>query len=213
MKLVESHPIVIEAWGPQACFSMPQMPTERMTYPIMTPSAARGLLQSIYWHPQFQFEIQEIEMLSPIKYQTVQKLELTEIPTKIKPIPDRCPRTTQLLMNVHYRITATIVTFSEHERNKSRDIFLRRVEKGQRYHVPRFGIKEMTAFISNPTGKQPVDLTLDLGYMLFDMTFMAQEVEPIFFHAELDHGIMRIPQELYRERRHLYDFQRFSEGH
>ena len=71
-----NYGVKIECWGPYACFTRPEMKAERVSYDVMTPSAARGLVEAIYWHPGLRYVIDEIDVLNPIKFTNIRRNEL-----------------------------------------------------------------------------------------------------------------------------------------
>ena len=72
-------PIQVEVWGDYACFTRPEMKTERVSYDVMTPSAARGLLESIYWHPGLRWVIECIHVCSPIRFTNIRRNEVKDV--------------------------------------------------------------------------------------------------------------------------------------
>ena len=66
----------IEVWGDYACFSRPEMKTERVSYDVITPSAARGLVEAIYWHPGLRYTVDRIYLLNPIRFTNIRRNEV-----------------------------------------------------------------------------------------------------------------------------------------
>jgi CRISPR-associated protein Cas5d len=209
-------PLEVKFWGDFACFTRPDMKVERVSYSVITPSAARGMLEAIHWKPEFRWQIREIQVLKPIKHYSILRNEINSkaaISTVKKWIKnngaffaeeDRAQRHTLALRDVAYIIKADIVLNENADANiaKYRDIFRRRVKKGQCYHPPYFGCREFSASFGEPEGDEvPIPVDDDLGLMLFDMDFVPDgsgRATPRFFHAQLRQGVITIPEELYR---------------
>lgn len=221
-----SYGLKIEVWGKYALFSRPELKSERMSYEIITPSAARGLVESIYWHPGLKILIDRVYLLepydkpssieelgSPIKYASVRRNEIKrkisakkiESMMKGKETPyinakeDIVQRAATVLKDVHYVIQCHFELTDKATENdnegKFKDIFRRRLEKGQSYSQPYFGCREFPAnFKAWDGGDIPcVDFSKDLGIMLYDMDYSdPEDIKPMFFHAELEHGVMEI---------------------
>jgi CRISPR-associated protein Cas5d len=207
--------LVVKVWGEYACFTRPEMKVERVSYPVMTPSAARGVLEAIFWKPEFCWLVREILVLRDIKFFSIRR---NEIGNKASTSPashpyyadeDRQQRHTLALRDVAYIIRADIALAdrgtAEHPA-KYRDQFRRRVERGECHHQPYLGCREFSAFFAPPTNEeQPIASYLPLGQMLFDLDYQAEDgcATPRFFEAVLDDGVLRVPSELY-ERRESY---------
>ena len=209
-------PLEVKVWGPFACFTRPEMKVERVTYQVMTPSAARGILEAIFWKPEFSWEVREIWVLNPVRHFSVLR---NEINTKLAVSSvtgwmkngggyyadeDRAQRHTLALRDVAYLIKADIMLrpHTHADVAKYRDIFRRRVTRGQCHHRPYFGCREFSAYFGVPAPvEHPVDLTDDLGRMLFDFAFSddgSGKGIPKFFAAHLHRGILKVPPDLYR---------------
>ncbi|MDD2360216.1 MAG: type I-C CRISPR-associated protein Cas5c [Syntrophaceticus schinkii] len=211
-------PLEVKVWGEFGCFTRPDMKVERVSYPMMTPSAARGVLEAILWKPEFQWQVRQIAVLKPIKHFSIlrnevnSKLSLQSVKRWVKSggafyaDEDRAQRHTLALRDVAYIIRADILLAPHSDDNiaKYRDMFRRRVCKGQCYHTPYLGCREFSAFFGEPSGdEQPVPIDDDLGLMLFDMDFVPDglgKAKPIFFHAYLEQGVLNVPQDLYQQR-------------
>jgi CRISPR-associated protein Cas5d len=212
-------PLAVKVWGEYACFTRPEMKVERVSYPVMTPSAARGVLEAIFWQPEITWQIREIWVLQAIRYLSLLRNEVnhrvalagtrgwarTGEGYDADDADNRAQRHTLALRDVAYLITADLVLAShataEHIA-KYRDQFRRRVHRGQCYHRPYLGCREFPASFSPPDGRErPIDLTADLGRMLFDLDYRpahAGRSTPHFFAGRLEHGILCIPPALYR---------------
>lgn len=212
-------PVQVKVWGDLACFTRPDMKVERMSYRVMTPSAARGILESIFWKPEFRWVIREIQVLNPIRHISLRRNE-----TKSKTSPrtvktwmkqgkhdrffadlNRTQRNTLALRDVAYIIKANIL-LSEHAQNihpaKYRDQFRRRVNQGRCYQRPFLGCREFAAFFGPvEETERPIDLSDDLGRMLFELDYNTGEERavPYFFNARLEKGVLTIPLTKYEE--------------
>lgn len=212
-------PIQVEVWGDYACFTRPEMKTERVSYDVMTPSAARGLLESIYWHPGLRWVIECIHVCSPIRFTNIRRNEVKDVISaravksvmeKGKGIDELYLATTEsiqqraamVLKDVHYVIDAhfdmTDKAAPGDNPGKFQDIIKRRLERGQCYSMPYFGTREFAAHFALCTELPPCPEELlgerDLGWMLWDMDYTdPQDIKPKFFRAKLVDGAMDVP--------------------
>lgn len=214
-------PVEVNVWGDFACFTRPEMKVERLSYRCMTPSAARGILESIFWKPQFYWVIQQIEILNPIQQISLRR---NEVKSKISPGSvstwrknqdherffadvDRTQRNTIALKDVNYIIKANVAVkeeFNDTDPAKYRDQFRRRVKRGACYTRPYLGCREFAAsFSPAPEDYKTIDLNEDLGRMLFDLDYTgdSDRTEPHFFQANIRDGILSVPVEKYKEVR------------
>lgn len=187
----------LEVWGELACFSRPELKVERFSYPVITPSAARGIFDAIYCKPnqdpqqaQFRWQIKKIEILNfpsfiPLRRNEVQEVvseknvkQWMEGKKEISPLitdEQRTQRQTIALKNVHYRIHGEIVPWERHKKNQKAfdNQFARRASRGQCVFHPYFGCREFPAFFiyceDNQNFKPPIKWSRDLGYMLYDV--------------------------------------------
>jgi CRISPR-associated protein Cas5d len=200
-------PLEVKVRGPYACFTRPEMKAERVTYEVPTPSAARGLLEAIFFHPPMKWRVREIHVLKPIRHFSIMR---NEVNLKASPASDgisitdeRTQRHTLALRDVEYLIKADIVCPDSDDPEatvKYRDQFRRRVARGQCYHRPYFGCREFAVDFVPPDGtEKPIDQTVELGLMLFDIDYGTRNV-PHFFEARLERGILRVPDALYEQR-------------
>lgn len=197
--MLDSRIVRVKVTGGFACFTRPDLKVERMTYPCMTPSAARGILDSILWKPEFQWYIRQIIVLNPIRFITIKRNEIN-IKQGRSPIvieDKRAQRNSVVLRDVAYIIEASIYQKQVSDRNKPEKyigqksidadhdgIFIRRVKKGQCWRRPFLGTREFAAEFMEPHGKeQPIKETIPIGSMLFDIFYDANgKPEPVFFH-------------------------------
>lgn len=210
----DSPPMRVKVWGDFACFTRPEMKVERVSYPVMTPSAARGVLEAIFWKPEFEWRVRKIYVLRPILHFSILRNEINEKQSQRAASgwqnngggyfadEDRAQRHTLALRDVAYIIEADIVLHSHADADvaKYRDQFRRRVQKGQCRHRPALGCREFAADFCEPDGMEAaIPLTDDLGLMLGEMDYStASRAKPVFFKAGLDNGILRVPESIYR---------------
>ncbi len=217
--------IVLKTWGDYACFTRPEMKVERVSYDVMTPSAARGILEAIHWKPAIRWVIDEIWVLNPIAYSNIRRNEVSSVmqkgavnsimrdiettgtaePFYLNAQKDRQQRATLMLKNVSYIIRAhfylTDKAGPEDTAEKHYNIFLRRAGKGQCYHHPYFGCREFPvqfALVDNLHDETPIHEDRDLGWMLYDVDF-SHEMKPVFFRAQMHKGVITIPPLLQQE--------------
>ncbi len=178
--------VKVRVWGPYACFTRPDFKVERVSYLVMTPSAARGVLESIYWKPEFRYEIHRIGVVKIGTQLSILRNELSDRQTR-RPVfveDQRQQRTSLILKDVEYLIHAQLV-MKPHARDpagKYLDCFNRRVERGQYHHTPYLGTREFAASFAPGGPEVAVErLDLDLGLMLFDTAYV-----PAADRAELE---------------------------
>ncbi|MBV9690788.1 MAG: type I-C CRISPR-associated protein Cas5 [Ktedonobacteraceae bacterium] len=212
--------VEVYVWGKLACFTRPEMKVERVSYEVMTPSAARGVLEAIFWKPEFRWQIREIRVLKPIRYFSILRNEVnnranySSAQRHLKgeggyyADEDRSQRHTLCLRDVAYIIAANVAVKPnvEEDEAKYRDQFQRRVKRGQCHSMPYLGCREFSA---NFGPEPPVDgdtrlqdITVDLGRMLFDLDYERDgsgRGTPRFFHAHLRGGVLQIPERLYKQ--------------
>lgn len=209
--------VKVEVWGDYTCFTRPEMKVERVSYDVMTPSAARGLLEAIYWHPGMRWQVDRIFVLSPIKFTNIRRNEVNSkiSASKIKSLmtsgrgeayivtaEDIQQRASMVLMDVHYVIEAhfelTDKAAESDNQGKFCDIMRRRLEKGQCYHQPCFGCREFPASFRGWSGGEiqtayPNE-EKDLGFMLYDLDYTdCRNIRPMFFRAAMKNGVINVP--------------------
>jgi CRISPR-associated protein Cas5d len=193
------------------------MKTERVSYDVMTPSAARGLLEAVYWHPGLVYSIDRIYVRAPIQFENLRRNEVkaTISAHSARTVMERghgelflCTqdniqqRAALLLTNVRYVIEAHFDMTDKaapcDNPGKFQDILKRRIERGQCYHHPYFGCREFPAQFA-PCGELPpcpeeLQGERDLGYMLYDMDYTnPEDIHPLFFRAVLRNGVLEVP--------------------
>ena len=211
--MVADVPLEIRVWGELACFTRPEMHVERVSYPVMTPSAARGVLEAIFWKPEMRWVVEEIHVLFPIRYFSILRNEVNSRQTErtargwqrtgaggYDVAEDRTQRHTLALRDVAYLVRAQVEVQPGVNESpaKYRDQFRRRVERGQCWSTPYLGNREFTAYFGEPQpGETPEDITDDLGLMLLDLAYATDgsgRARPRFFDAHLEHGVLRVPR-------------------
>lgn len=195
--------VSVRVKGDYALFTRPENKVERLTYPVMTPSAARGILEAIFWHPQFRWAVREIHVLrQPETFGLVRNEVNSKMsPSRTEPYyadEDRSQRHSVCLREVDYLIFADVEVKPgiQEDQAKYRDQFRRRVQRGQCFHRPALGTREFAAdFMPVEGAEVPVDWTEDLGLMLWDVDFGNGKppFTPLFFNARIENGVMRIP--------------------
>ena len=210
--------VKLHVWGEYACYTRPEMKVERVSYDVMTPSAARGILEAIHWKPAIRWVIDRIHVLKPIRFENLRRNELAH---KIPPgnvrkamkrgktdelhaviEDDRQQRATTLLRDVAYVIEAHFVLTSAAGKTdneaKHLSIFNRRAAKGQCFHRPYLGNREFAAHFALVEDRMPAtslpgdQRDRDLGWMLHDIDY-ADGLTPRFFRATLRDGVMEVP--------------------
>lgn len=207
----------LRAMGPLACFSRPELKVERMSYAVITPSAARGLLEAVLWKPAIVWRVERILVLNPIRFLAFRRNEVNskavspsrqvvesggEI-THYFADKDRAQRNTVALRDVDYVVEAhfemTEKAGEQDSMAKFIDMFTRRVERGQHFHQPYFGCREFIAYIAPAdNAPAPVHDSRDLGMMLYDIDYSARPFIPLFFEAKLNKGVLDVPRKRLR---------------
>jgi CRISPR-associated protein Cas5d len=194
----------VEIWGDYACFSRPELKVERVSYDVLTPSAARGIIEAIMWKPAIQYKIDEIAVCAPIRFVNIRRNEVSEkaSPKKkyIAAANERVQRAAMVLRDVRYVVAFHFkMTDAAGERDnegKFADSIRRRLEKGQYFHAPYLGTREFPACVRliNETETQPAPLaeSRHLGLMLYDMEFDkdTQSFHPLYFWADMREGVI-----------------------
>ena len=205
-------PLEVVVWGPWACFTRPEMKVERVTYPVPTASAARGMLEAIFWKPEFVWDVHEIWVLKPIHYAAFLRNEVKSRASEnaarrwatdgggFDSTDDRTQRNTLALRDVAYLIRAQVVLKPDcaGDAAKYRDQFRRRVAKGQCFAQPYLGCREFTASFGPPAGdERPEPITEDLGTMLWDLDYAPDASgrgAPRFIPVHIADGVILFPQ-------------------
>ena len=204
--------IQLEVWGAYALFSRPELKVERVSYDVPTPSAARGIVEAVYYHPGLRWYIDRIHVLNPIRFVGIRRNEVTDKisgrnvrqaaqgggqPLYLVTSQKIVQRSSLLLQDVHYVIEAhfemTDKAAPSDNPGKFQDIVTRRMERGQCFHMPYFGCREFpVSFRRWPGGPIPtIDEARDLGLMLYDFDYSdPAAITPTYFRARLEHGVL-----------------------
>lgn len=208
-----SYGIKLRVWGDYALFTRPEMKVERVSYDVMTPSAARGILEAIYWKPAIRWVIDRIHVLKPIRFENIRRNEVAKrISVNKKDMEGNRPvcifvddpktrqqRASMVLRDVEYVIEAHFELTSKDDNNEGKhmDMFKRRAKKGQCFHRPYFGCREFPVNFEwcDDVLESPLSGERDLGFMLHDIDF-ANDMTPRFFRAIMRNGIINCQKEV-----------------
>ena len=201
----------VEIRGNYALFSRPELQVERVSYDVITPSAARGILEAVMWKPAIRYVIDEIAVCAPIRFENIRRNEVAFKANSMEPKTasgDRQQRAAMLLKDVYYVVTAhfqmTDKAGPADNEGKFADIVRRRLEKGQNFHAPYLGTREFPAKLQligeDETPPAPIKETRMLGLMLYDMEYVTEtgkdginivkEFKPTYFMAEMKNGVI-----------------------
>ena len=207
-----SYGIKLRVWGPYACFTRPEMKVERVSYDVITPSAARGILEAIHWKPAISWQIDRLHVMNPIRFENIRRNEVKSKVSahKVKSAmksgnladlymnvdEHRQQRAMLALRDVSYVIEAHFEFTEEAGEDtpaKHYEIFRRRAEKGQCFHRPSLGVREFAADFEwiKDIPKSCLEGTQDLGWMLYDIDF-ANGNTPQFYRTEMVNGIIDV---------------------
>lgn len=197
-------PVVVQLWGDWALFTRPELKVERVTYPCMTPSAAVGVLEAIFWKPEFSWCVVAIEVLNEIKQATLRRNETTDLASladaasgrrRIDTVAHRVQRNAVCLRDVAYRIHAQVVLHphATHTEAAYRDQFRRRVGRGSCFSQPYLGTREFSAHFGEPDGRPAIPHSEDLGIMLHSVDHSTEPKSFSWFTARLDRGVLHVP--------------------
>lgn len=214
-----AYGIKLMVWGERACFTRPEMKVERVSYDVITPSAARGILEAIHWKPAIRWVVDGIRVLKPIRFESIRR---NEVGSKISARSvgsamkagttegvvtyvdqDRQQRAATVLRDVAYVIEAhfeiTGKAGDEDSEGKHLDIFKRRARKGQYFHAPCLGVREFPANFRLVEDEEPepsfhssLEGERELGWMLHDFDFQ-NNTEPRYFKAAMHNGYVKVP--------------------
>ncbi len=197
--------VQVKVWGEFACFTRPDLKVERMTYPCMTPSAARGVLDCILWKPEFVWHVHRIVVLKPVKFASVKR---NEINTKQGKTPivienSRAQRNSIVLKDVAYVIEASVFQTAPSEKNPPKkyvEMFNRRVRKGQCWRRPYLGTREFAAEFSMPAEddfERRIKEDIPVGSMFLDMWYddKGMPMPKFFYDVAVRDGILDCSKE------------------
>jgi CRISPR-associated protein Cas5d len=197
--------VVVQVRGEGALFTRPEQRVERVSYPVMTPTAAAGLLEAIFWKPEFRWVPVKIEVLRPIRQFLLRRNETHDLPglaevvttgRRVDTVARRDQRSALCLRDVEYRIHAQVELAPHANKPEAayRDQFRRRVERGACFHQPFLGAREFpAAFSGADDDRPPVEVTEDLGIMLHRVRYGPQTTFD-WFTARLEKGVLHIPE-------------------
>ena len=207
-----SPPFRLRVWGRNACFTRPEMKVERVSYDVMTPSAARGILEAILWKPAIRWVVEQIAVLAPIRWESVRRNEVGSTMSPRSPglfVEDQRQQRAGLFLRdvnylLHARFELTEKAGSEDSTVKFQEMFLRRARNGQCFHRPYLGCREFAAefepIVNGQSLPAPIAETRDLGFMLYDVEhhpvvphICDDRCRPAFFRARLEGGTLSIP--------------------
>ena len=222
--MIDRNFVKVRVKGDHACFTQPALKVDRMTYPCMTPSAARGVLECILWKPEFQWVVKSIKILKPIAFSSFKRNELSTIQSgaviDITASKNRTQRNSIVLRDVEYIIEASIFMTEENIQKvkdkdkkegrkpcepivKYRDMFVRRLNKGQCWHQPYLGTREFSCDFFPVTQEDEnraneLNLTYPIGSMLFDIWYdKDHKAKPIYMYdAVVRNSTLICPDEL-----------------
>lgn len=206
----------LEVWGDLACFTRPEFKVERVSYEVITPSAARAIFEAIFWKPAIRWEVTRIEVLAPIRTTSIRRNEVgATANTRKRQIyieENRQQKSAIMLRDVRYRIYArqVFVPVSQRKTNDKPDstgenpgkynaMFERRARNGQCFNQPYLGTRECSASFRLIEGDgascmRPIPESRDLGLMLYDMDFSnSKNIKPIYYHPVMTDGTIEVP--------------------
>ena len=209
--------ISLEVWGDYACFSRPEMKVERVSYDVITPSAARGLIEAIFWHPGMRWIIDRIQVCNPIRFTNIRRNEVKDVisartvktameqgnvdlylatPDSIQQRAAMILKDVRYIIDAHFELTENAAPGDN--AGKFQEMTKRRIEKGQIFHQPCFGVREFPAHFKMCETRPPCPEELkgarDLGWMLLDMDYSdPADIRPKFFRAIMRDGVVEVP--------------------
>lgn len=204
----------LEVWGDFACFTRPELKVERVSYDVITPSAARAIFEAIFWKPAIRWQVTKIEVLRPIRWQSVRRNEVGAVgsskSTCIYIEEKRQQKNSLLLRDVRYRISAKLIYIPPRDRKADKQpradenpmkyyaTFCRRAAKGQCFNQPYLGCREFACSFrlieEDETLMPAIPENRDLGIMLYDMDFSdPKNIQAMFFHAQMRQGMIIVP--------------------
>lgn len=199
-------PLQVQARGPYAAFTRPEFASERMSYPVMTPTAAIGLITAIFWKPQIRYVIEQIDVLAPVQWTAIRRNEsgtaitpshrtqgYLDVDTAVQ------QRMTTMLRDVHYRVHAHVWVHPEAQEQdpaKWRDQLRRRIDRGQSFRTPFLGMREFHADVAPADSTPAIDWDEDLGIMTHSIAYddCTGKESYDWFDARVVQGCMRVPR-------------------
>lgn len=209
------HPTIrLKVWGDFACFTRPEMKVERVSYDVMTPSAARGILEAILWKPAIRWVVTGIDVLKPIQWISVRRNEVGAVIATAAAgqamkrgsgqlalhVEDERQQRAGLFLRrvaylIHARFELTECVGPDDNPGKFAEMFRRRAAKGQCINQPYLGCREFSAGFAPTDEDEPpcAEADGDLGWMLYDIDHSGAEPRPLFFRAHLERGRLAVP--------------------
>ncbi|HBO37472.1 MAG TPA: type I-C CRISPR-associated protein Cas5 [Pasteurellaceae bacterium] len=202
---------ILEISGDLACFTRPELKVERVSYPVITPAAARNILMAILWKPAIRWKVLKIEILKPIQWINIRRnevgIKMSDRSQSLYIEDSRQQRASMLLRDVAYRIHADFELTDEagedDNRTKFVEMFQRRASKGQYFHQPYMGCREFPCHFKllekAEDGLPREDITQDFGFMLYDMDYSQSDyrdsnrAEPMFYQCKAQNGVIIVP--------------------
>jgi len=209
-----SYGFRVEIAGDYACFSRPELKVERVSYEILTPSAARGILEAVFWKPAIRYVIDEIAVCAPIKWENIRRNEVNSKASTgksyIVAAEDRAQRAAMVLKDVRYVVTAhfeptpktgegDLLADGSFNHGKFAEIIKRRLIKGQNFHTPYLGTREFPArvrLVADDEALKAIGESRSLGLMLYDIDYEKDQdcnviaFTPMYFRAEMEQGVV-----------------------
>lgn len=210
-----SDSVRMRVWGERACFTRPEMKVERVSYDVMTPSSARGVLEAVLWKPQMRWIVERIDVLKPIRKASVRRNEVGHKASVDNLIAAMAGRAARLGIDiedarqqraavilrdvdylVHARVGLTERAGPDDRVAKYVEMFRRRAVAGQCFHRPYLGTREFAADFALVESDFPTPIadTHALGWMLYDVEYSAAKPMPLFFEAHLVAGSLAVPE-------------------
>ena len=195
----------LEVSGDYACFTRPEMKVERVSYDVITPSAARGIFTAIFWKPAIRWRITRIEVMNPIRWTSVRRNEVSAVASPRSDgifVEDvRQQRAGLILRDVRYRLWAEFDVMSAGAAPaKYAAMFDRRASNGQYFMHPYLGCREFSCreirLVKDPASEtaKPIAESRELGFMLFDMDYTdLNDVKPMFYRPKMVDGVIKVP--------------------
>lgn len=202
-----SDTVTLRVSGDWACFTRPEFKLERVSYDALTPTAARGILEAVLWHPEFRWVVERVRVLKPIRYVSVRRNEVDgtfparllqgDLPSiDISDPRRRLQRHSLLLADVDYVVEARIALTEKGAHQplaKYVGMFQRRVARGQHFRPPVLGCREFIADVTEvDRTRSPIAEDRDLGSMPL-MIWRAGRVDPLFYPARMVQGVIEVP--------------------
>ncbi|MCA9583302.1 MAG: type I-C CRISPR-associated protein Cas5 [Myxococcales bacterium] len=199
-----SQTFQVRVRGDIACFTRPEFKVERVSYEVMTPSAARGVMEAVLWKPAIQWVVESITVLAPIRWTSFRRNEVNSVASARQGVvfcadEDRAQRNTVALRDVDYGIEVhfrmTDRAGDQDNVTKFEEMFQRRLSKGQRFHQPYLGCREFPAVVEPWDGSRPAVPTerRPLGFVFWDFDYRQSPPKPTFFEAWLENGVVSVP--------------------